>query len=87
MAGKHLFLLPKETMINLLSNGITHVDYAYSRKIEIGDNVTLKEYIDTVGGYEPMRMEGVVKTIEPLNNSKYNMSLKRFGLNIQLIMF
>lgn len=74
-------------MVALLSGGETNVDYAYSKKIEIGENVTLKEYLSQDEGREPMSMQAVVKSIKPINNSNYNMTLKRFGLNIQLIMF
>ena len=87
MAKPVVFLLPRQTMLDILQRGLTYVDYVYSKELKPGDNVLLKEYTDGKRANELMFMESTIKTIECIRAPKTNPNCKRYGFNIQLIMF
>ncbi len=87
MAKPVVFLLPRQTMLDILQRGLTYVDYVYHKKLVPGDNVLLKEYSDGKRADELMFMDGTIKSIECVKTPKTNPNCKRYGINIQLIMF
>jgi hypothetical protein len=87
MASKHLFLLPRETMINILQRGKTEVEYSYHKKIALGDSITLREYTHGKDLSELMVLDGTVKSIEDSKSTKKHPNSKIYGINIQLILF
>ena len=71
----------------MLRNGCTVVEYAYHKKLNEGDSILLKEFTDGKRADQLMWMDGTIKTIEAVTSDKTNTKRKRYGINIQLILF
>lgn len=74
-------------MVNMLRNGCTVVEYAYHKKLSLGDSILLKEYTSGKRADELMWMDGTIKSIEAVRSDKTNPNRKKYGINIQLILF
>ncbi len=74
-------------MVNMLRNGCTVVEYVYHKKLLPGDTILLKEYSDGKRSDQLMWMDGTIKSIEAVRSDKTNPNLKKYGINIQLILF
>ncbi len=87
MASKIVFLLPYKTMVRIIQSGLTEVEYSYHRPLSIGDEVLLREYAMNKTSEELMYMNCTIKSIESISTHKNNPNRKKYGINIQLIMF
>ncbi len=74
-------------MVSILQKGLTEIEYAYHRPLSIGDTILLREYAENKTSDELMYMDCIIKSIESSSNRKTNPNNKKYGINIQLVMF